>query len=487
MTMRQTLSASGARIRGDDYQHLVAWIQILRALQPGSGITSIGIEDSDAGNADDVTTYRGDAPAEWYQVKSAVDAREPATMAWLMEPSRTGGPSILQRLCRAWAQQKARGVKIVLQTNRPLAANDPILELRDGRDGTVARRLGEVSANSRSGRARAEVALHLGILEDVLLQFFSDLSFRLGKLEAEVRIDALPLMYASGLRHDDEAVGIGIALVRQFITDGKRRLSMDDIQAAVRPLMRPGELPAASIVIQAIARDPTPDSALVALDWVDQFEGDEPRTRRWVRDPSAWNASFRPELQSLAPALRTHGHTRVLVRGYMRLPTWFTVGVELARTAGFEVVSLQNGVPWASWGDRERFPIRLSVDEKLAGGGDELAMGLSLAADPSADALKYIQQSMPGVGRYACLAPETGPSNIAVANAAQARDWAYGVRDLVREIVREGGVRKMHLFLATPAGAALLLGHLWDRMPTTQLYEDLGPVRGYEPSFVLRN
>src|SRR3989442_14887937 len=119
--MRQTLSASGARIRGDDYQHVVAWIQVLRALQPGSGITSIGIEDSDAGNADDVTTYKGDAPAEWYQVKSAVDAREPASMAWLMESSKAGGLSILQRLYRTWAEQKKRSIKLVLLTNRPLA------------------------------------------------------------------------------------------------------------------------------------------------------------------------------------------------------------------------------------------------------------------------------------------------------------------------------------------------------------------------------
>jgi hypothetical protein len=171
----------------------------------------------------------------------------------------------------------------------------------------------------------------------------------------------------------------------------------------------------------------------------------------------------------------------------MRLPTWFTVGVELARTAGFEVVSLQNGVPWSSWGDLERFPIRLSVDEKLAGGGEELAIGLSLAADLSADALKYTRHSVADVGRYICLAPETGPSNSALTNAAQARDCAYGVRDLVREIMRESCVRKVHLFLATPAGAALLLGHLWDRMPVTQLYEDLGPLRGYAPSFLLPN
>ena len=31
--MTTGLSASGARIRGDDYQHLFAWVQVLRAIQ----------------------------------------------------------------------------------------------------------------------------------------------------------------------------------------------------------------------------------------------------------------------------------------------------------------------------------------------------------------------------------------------------------------------------------------------------------------------
>ncbi len=78
--MTTGLSASGARIRGDDYQHLFAWIQVLRAIQVESGIVEVGIEDPEAGNADDVTVYMDGREREYYQVKSSVDARE--TSAW---------------------------------------------------------------------------------------------------------------------------------------------------------------------------------------------------------------------------------------------------------------------------------------------------------------------------------------------------------------------------------------------------------------------
>ena len=87
-TVTTGLSASGARIRGDDYQHLFAWIQVLRAIQVGSDIVEIGIEDPEAGNADDVTVYRDGRGREYYQVKSSVEAREAASVEWLMNPSR---------------------------------------------------------------------------------------------------------------------------------------------------------------------------------------------------------------------------------------------------------------------------------------------------------------------------------------------------------------------------------------------------------------
>ena len=138
--MTTGLSASGARIRGDDYQHLFAWIQVLRAIQVRSGIVEIGIEDPEAGNADDVTVYKDGPEREYYQVKSSVDARETIGVEWLMKPSRAEGPSIVQGFHRLWADA-TDGVrpKLTLVTNRFASDGDPILSKRDGRDGTVAR------------------------------------------------------------------------------------------------------------------------------------------------------------------------------------------------------------------------------------------------------------------------------------------------------------------------------------------------------------
>jgi hypothetical protein len=52
-----------------------------------------------------------------------------------------------------------------------------------------------------------------------------------------------------------------------------------------------------------------------------------------------------------------------------------------------------------------------------------------------------------------------------ITSSAHATATAVGIRDLVRQLAREHGAQRLHLFLAVPHGLALLLGHLWDRMP----------------------
>ncbi len=486
--MTSSLSASGARIRGDDYQHLFAWIQALRALQPGSGIYEIGIEDPEAGNADDVTVYHEDGRREFSQAKSSVDGREVASMRWLMEPSRKGGASILQRFYSVWAADSpgSSRPKLTLITNRPAAADDPVIELRDGRSGTVADRLREKTPKSQAGIARKELAKHLGVGEERLLTFLTDLSLRLSRLHDELKEQVPSLMYAAGLRCDEEAVALGLSIVRGWVADGKRRLSVDEIRTSVAALTRPEHVPAASLLIQALDRDQMPESATVALDWTDQFPGPEPRTRRRPCDEGLWNLKFRAELQEAARRLRAQGHRRILVRGFMRLPTWFATGVEFGRTAGFEVVTFQKGMPWSSDGKPGNFHVRTRVDASV-GGGSELALGISVAADLSDDVLAFLKISLPNVGKFVSIVPENGPSSVAIGSDVEARAWALRTRDTVRRIVRDYHPPQVHLFLATPHGAALLLGHLWDRMPLTQLYEDLGALKGYSPSFTIPN
>lgn len=85
------------------------------------------------------------------------------------------------------------------------------------------------------------------------------------------------------------------------------------------------------------------------------------------------------------------------------------------------------------------------------------------------------------------VAPKTGAGEAAVRDGAHARGLATSIRDRVRDLARRHKAKRVHLFLVIPKGLALLLGHKWDRMPDTQLYDDLGPSRGYSPGFRIPN
>lgn len=484
--MTTGLSASGARIRGDDYQHLFAWIQVLRAIQVGSDIVEIGIEDPEAGNADDVTVYRDGGGREYYQVKSSVETREAADIEWLITPSRAGGPSILQGFYSLWASEgDGRRPKLYLVTNRLALDGDPILSRRDGRDGKVARGVRLAAPKSKTGVARKRLADHLQVREEEVHLFLDDLSFKLGKTNDDWMELAKPLMFAAGLRHDEGAVTEGMRIVRDWVTGGQRKLTAADLRRTVEHLKRTDDLPAASLLIQAIDRDPLPDASTIVLDWANSFPGDEARVRRLPHHKALWNDEFRPELRKAAQELRGQGQTNVLVRGYMRLPTWFAAGVELNRTAGFQVTAFQGQTPWSSEGTLSDISIE-QVATSL-GIGEDIAIGLALAFDLSPDVLAYLRELETGVGHYVCLQPVGGANNQAIHSAAQARCWAYEVRDSIRRLVQEYRPKRIHLFLAGPHGATLLLGHLWDRMPPTQLYEDLGPAKGYGPSYLIPN
>ena len=213
----------------------------------------------------------------------------------------------------------------------------------------------------------------------------------LGKTNDDWMVVAKPHMFAAGLRHDEGAVTEGMSIVRGWVTGGQRKLTTATLRKEVEHLKRHDELPAASILIQAIDRDPMPEASTIVLDWANSFPGDEARVRRLPHDPSTMERRIhRPELRRAAQDLRGLGHTNVLVRGYMRLPTWFAVGVELNRTAGFQVASFQGQTPWSSVGTLSDLTIE-QVGTSL-GVGEDIAIGLALAFNLSPDALAYLRE-----------------------------------------------------------------------------------------------
>lgn len=288
-------------------------------------------------------------------------------------------------------------------------------------------------------------------------------------------------MAAVGLQSDDHAVEQGVSAIRSWVTGAQREVSRAMIEAEVARRSLQGGERRATLLVQALERDLWAEGATESIDWVDLFHGDHPRVRRPLRDPSLWNGRLLPDLEAAERRIRGLGFDRVLVRGPMRLPAWFATGVAFGDTRGMRVACMQNGRLWGTEVTPEDFPLNVPRPVEI-GAGSELAVGLSVTNDLSPDVLAHVRSAGLPVQRFVHVAVPK-PSKSALPDAAQAMGWALAVRNVVREEVRKTAARKVHLFLSTPAAGALFLGHVWNRVPTTQVYEDLNP--DYAPAFLV--
>jgi len=478
-----TLSASGARIQGDDYQHLFAWYHALRLLNPNEGVTAIEIEADGAGNVDDVVVRRAKGADEYYQVKYSVDGQNPITNAWWLERPNGKGTSILQKFWASWKEIKDKGEppRMGLFTNRAVDVGDPILKLRDGRNGRLMPRLGAETASLETRKRRTEWAKHLGVSEAEMLSMFEHLDLLTEQGPWSMLLTSTAdRMAALGLKSDKFAVEQGWVAAHTWVTQGLRKVEAKDLRAEIEQRHLQGGPRRATLAVQAIDWLRWAGAATARVDWVNLFEGDHPRERRQLRDPAMWNDRLWPELQTAERQIQGLGFNRVAVRGHMRLPVWFAVGVAFADTRGVQVECLQGGQVWASDVPAAAYELKVTTEE--LGQGGELAMGLSVTNDLAEEVLTYIKEVGLAVGRFVHVAsPQLGKD--AIPGAVEAMGWATAVRSIVREQARKTKARKLHLFMSGPAGGALLLGSLWNRVPTTQVYEDLNP--GYTPTFFI--
>jgi hypothetical protein len=173
----------------------------------------------------------------------------------------------------------------------------------------------------------------------------------------------------------------------------------------------------------------------------------------------------------------------VRLAGKMRLAAGFLAGFELSDVAGFSVAVQQRDEEWVSDGDR---PDIIVVTEAIEiGRGDELAIGISVAADLTEDVRVYVEEAGLPVSRLVITRPDAGVGRTAIDGPDEARGLANAVLDAARAELRGEKVPALHLFQAAPLGFAVLLGHAWNRMPETVVYEDLGAGWGYAPTFRL--
>jgi hypothetical protein len=225
--------------------------------------------------------------------------------------------------------------------------------------------------------------------------------------------------------------------------------------------------------------------ATASLDWVDRFMGDDARTRRGLKDPREWDTRLRAELRAEIARVRAR-YDHVSIAGQARLPIWFAVGAELSEVSGATVSTTQLGDIWSSDSSPTTSPELVMTDPRAIGTGHETAITIAVSDDITAEVHAFVQRELSAVGAQRTITLATGPNGRAIRDAGEAVALALRIKEMVRDLVRTERSEAIHLFLAMPHGLALLLGHVWDRMPPTQLYEDLTG-SAYQPAFLITN
>lgn len=472
-------SASGARIAGDDYQWLHAWRMCMEMLHESitdnstNPAVAIGVEEPGVGNGDDVVVHRTRPPNSYQQVKYAVDNRTAVGLDYL----HTNG--ILQKIVQAHRDLTANGspAEMRLVTNRTIDPSDTLLRDRDGRDGRLLPRAAQGGPKSDRGKARADWATKAGVSEPELMDFLEhfhlDVTYDLDRLRRDVSL----LMTANGLRSDAVAVNLGAGWISQQVVAGRRRLGLDDVKAAITALGLERGSPWTTISISTIKHDGVAHQAAVALDWVGRMSGDTDWNRVAPEPPNTWD-DLATDIRSVPGLLG--GRKRVLVSGHLRQATGFLIGSELRRVMGYEVGIRQGDQLWTSSDEPERYDV--TVDESVVDAGTGTAIIVNVATDAAGQALQWIIDSGLEIRAALTVSPTRGAGPLSVPTPRAANGLAVAVRDIARQ---HSSTTPLHLFLIGPLGLAVLLGHHWNRVTTTYVYEHLAGSE-YARAFVVR-
>lgn len=336
-------SPSGARLTGDDLQHLIAWYWCLKACSPGSKITSIGIEVDHAGNLDDVAISYADGRQRYVQVKATVSSAGLVNTAWLTAPANN---SLLKRLHSSWDDLGRPNEGIVLVTSRPIDPNDDLIRERDRHN-----RLGPRLRRSLSKDARDALDLaagSVGCTVDEVLDFLDVLEIQLGQTERDWRDKVDDAAVGAGVSTAPASLAIALAEMREWVKTTRGVRTVEDLRITIDRLGLRAGLPRTLVVVHAIDHVPVESDAAISVDWVDRFRGSLPETRRGLTDPTEWQTRLPEDLTHVREELRQRRVSHVAVRGAMRLPAWFAVGAALRDVAGFDIAAYDRGVLWSA-------------------------------------------------------------------------------------------------------------------------------------------
>lgn len=223
----------------------------------------------------------------------------------------------------------------------------------------------------------------------------------------------------------------------------------------------------------------------LALDWSSHFAEKESTA-------DIWQTTLLPALERIASAIRQHAPGReVEAFGLPTLPAAAALGSAFLSTSGLRLTWHQfmpdhTEQPWSLSQARVDTGFKPTLSGKDASARD-IAVLVSVA-DNTEPVFAAYQNKLSSLRALIHIAkPGNYPHRLS--SPGEAADVAFVVQDGMREALRDyGDIGTVHLFMAVPAGLAVLIGQLLNTFGSVQTYEHV-TVDGsgqYRPAALLR-
>ena len=206
----------------------------------------------------------------------------------------------------------------------------------------------------------------------------------------------------------------------------------------------------------------------LTLNWFPRFTEKE-------ASPQVWRDTLLPSLSRVADAIRQHAPGReVEAFGIPTLPAALAMGCAFLSTSGIKLSwrQLTTGRPdqlWTFFAAREDSGFKLRIWSKDPNARD-IAVLVSVA-DNAEPLFAAYQRDLPRL-RALVHVQRAGSYPHQINSAGQAADIALTAQDGMRTARRDyGNIGTVHLFMAAPAGLAVLVGQLLNTFGAVQTYE----------------
>jgi SMODS-associated and fused to various effectors sensor domain len=239
------------------------------------------------------------------------------------------------------------------------------------------------------------------------------------------------------------------------------------------------------LVINTRKRPAFEPGVALSLDWTHRFDG------RLASPPGAWNEFLLPALETIAQSCEQHAPgRRIIAEGLCALPAALALGTAFLTTRRLPLA-------WRQISPK-RAPDIWSLDGQLISSGftaqihagniraDELALLVSVASNVE----PAFSASAPHLPAFRSMIVVTKPGNYPhdIETAGQAVDIVRIIAEALRQARDTFQPRgAVHLFLAVPAGLAVMIGQTLNTFGPIQTYEHVGTdaVGVYQPAALL--